>query len=159
VRWHKREYRRGEVASYRLAVTATGVAKVDAQVARDARAAGVPINAADDPDNCTFTLPAIARAGDLQVTVSTAGRSPALAAWLRSRIEVALDDALLDLLDLLSGARADLHDAGVSTELDGWRRALDNGLFDLVKAGRLDDARATLIAELEGGFDLEGAGR
>lgn len=159
VRWHQREYRRGEVASYRLAVTATGVTKVDAQVSRDARAAGVPINAADDPDNCTFTLPAIARAGDLQVTVSTAGRSPALAAWLRSRIEASLDDALLDLLDLLAGTRADLQDAGVSTELAGWRRALDNGLFDLVKAGRIDEARASLIAELDAGADLEGAGR
>jgi siroheme synthase (precorrin-2 oxidase/ferrochelatase) len=102
LRWHQREYRRGEVASYRLAITATGVAAVDAQVAHDARAAGVPVNSADDPANCTFTLPAVARLGDIQVAVATTGRSPALASWLRSRIEAVLDDSLLDLLDLLA---------------------------------------------------------
>lgn len=148
VRWHEREYRRGEVASYRLAITATGIPEVDAQVARDARAAGVPVNAADDPANCTFTLPAIARHGDIQVTVSTNGRSPALAAWLRDRIEETLDDALLDVLDLLAEARAELQAAGHSTELPGWRRALDKGLLDLVADGRTDEARLLLHHQL-----------
>jgi siroheme synthase-like protein len=157
VRWHRREYRRGEVASYRVAVAATGVGAVDEQVARDARAAGVPVNTPDDPANCTFTRPAVARRGDLQVTVSTAGRSPALASWLRGRIEAALDDALLDLLDLLAGVRGELHEAGLPTELAGWRRALDGGLPELVRDGWLDEARALLRAQL--GLDLQGARR
>jgi precorrin-2 dehydrogenase/sirohydrochlorin ferrochelatase len=153
IRWHEREYRRGEVASYRVAVAATGADDVDSQVASDARAAGVPVNVADGPDDCSFTLPAIVRRGDVQITVSTAGRSPALAAWLRTRIEAAIDDAVLDLLDVLAGVRSELRDAGVPTELPGWRRALENGLPDLVRAGRLDEAREALRAELE--LDLE----
>jgi siroheme synthase-like protein len=144
VRWHEREYRRGEVASYRLAITATGIDAVDAQVARDARAAGVPVNSADDPRNCTFTLPAVARRGDIQVAVSTAGRSPALAAWLRSQIESSLDDSLLDLLDLLAEVRTELRATGASSELPGWRRALDGDLPSLVAAGRIDEARDAL---------------
>ncbi|HEV8298926.1 MAG TPA: bifunctional precorrin-2 dehydrogenase/sirohydrochlorin ferrochelatase [Acidimicrobiales bacterium] len=153
IRWHEREYRRGEAASYRVAVAATGANDVDTQVANDARAAGVPVNVADGPDDCTFTLPAVVRRGDVQITVSTAGRSPALAAWLRTRIEAAIDDAVLDLLDVLAGVRTELRDAGVPTELPGWRRALESGLPELVRAGRLDDARALLRAELE--VDLE----
>jgi siroheme synthase-like protein len=149
VRWHEREYRRGEVASYRLAITATGLAAVDGQVAHDARAAGVPVNSADDPDNCTFTLPAVARRGDIQVAVSTGGRSPALASWLRARIESALDDNLLDLLDLLAETRDELRASGEPTELPGWRRALDLGLADIVADGRLDEARALLRRELD----------
>jgi precorrin-2 dehydrogenase / sirohydrochlorin ferrochelatase len=149
VRWHEREYRRGEVASYRLAITATGVPAVDGQVAHDARAAGVPVNSADDPANCTFTLPAIARNGDIQVAVATAGRSPALASWLRSRIEAALDDSLLDLLDLLASTRGEMRDAGLPTELPGWRRALEGDLPALVADGRLDEARALLRRELD----------
>jgi precorrin-2 dehydrogenase/sirohydrochlorin ferrochelatase len=155
VRWHAREYRRGEVASYRLAVAATGDDDVDAQVSHDARAAGVPVNVADGPEECTFTLPAVVRRGDVQITVSTGGRSPALTAWLRTRIEAAIDDVLLDLLDVLAEARADLRDAGISTELPGWRRALDSGLPELVRAGRLDDARALLRAQLELDLHLE----
>ena len=149
VRWHQRPYQRGEVASYRLAVTATGLEEVDSQVARDARATGVPVNAADDPDNCSFTLPAIARKGDIQVTVSTAGRSPALAAWLRNRIDAALDDTLLDLLELLSTTRAEMQAAGLATELPGWRRALDSGVPELVAEGRLDEARVLLRRQLD----------
>jgi precorrin-2 dehydrogenase/sirohydrochlorin ferrochelatase len=157
VRWHEREYRRGEVASYRLAVTATGVAAVDGQVSHDARAAGVPVNSADDPANCTFTLPAVARRGDIQVAVATAGRSPALASWLRERIEATLDDSLLDLLDLFSETRAELRAAGAGTELAGWRRALDGEVPALVAAGRIDDARAVLRRELDMPNALDGA--
>jgi precorrin-2 dehydrogenase/sirohydrochlorin ferrochelatase len=149
VRWHQREYRRGEVASYRIAVTATGITSVDGQVAHDARAAGVPVNSADDPANCTFTLPAVARRGDIQVAVATAGRSPALAAWLRSRIEESLDDTVLDLLDLLADTRAELRAEGIATELPGWRRALDGDLPALVADGRLAEARALLRRELD----------
>jgi precorrin-2 dehydrogenase/sirohydrochlorin ferrochelatase len=149
VRWHQRPYQRGEVASYRLAVTATGRRDVDGQVARDARAAGVPVNAADDPENCTFTLPAIARLGDIQVTVSTAGRSPALAVWLRNRIDSALDDTLLDLLELLAATRSEMQAAGLPTELPGWRRALDSGVPELVAEGRLDEARVLLRRQLD----------
>ena len=149
VRWHQREYRRGEVASYRLAITATGTPSVDAQVAHDARAAGVPVNSADDPANCTFTLPAVARRGDIQVAVATAGRSPALASWLRSRIEAALDDSLLDLLDLLSETRERLRAEGIGTELPGWRRALDGDLPTMVAEGRIEEARALLLRELD----------
>jgi siroheme synthase-like protein len=159
VRHHAREYRRGEVASYHLAVTATGVAEVDAQVARDARAAGVPVNSADDPANCTFTLPAVVRRGDLQIAVSTTGRSPALASWLRARIDAALDDHVLDVLDVLAETRDELRRAGRPTELPGWRRALDGGLVELVADGRLDEARDLLRRQLDLDAHREGVAR
>jgi siroheme synthase-like protein len=108
------------------------------------RAAGVPVNAADDPANCTFTRPAVARRGDIQVAVSTAGRSPALASWLRSRVDELLDDSVLDLLDLLAETRSELQSEGIRTELPGWRRALDGDVPALVAAGRHADARAAL---------------
>lgn len=149
IRWHQRPYQRGEVASYRIAFTATNDSDVNAQVARDARATGVPVNSADDPENCSFTLPAIARLGDIQVTVSTAGRSPALASWLRNRIDDALDDTLLEVLELLAATRSELQAAGLSTERPGWRRALDSGVPQLVAEGRLEEARVLLRRQLD----------
>ena len=131
-----------------LASGATGDPAVNAQVARDARATGVPVNSADDPDNCSFTLPALVRKGDIQITVSTAGRSPALAAWLKTRIEAVVHDTYVDLLDLLAETRAELQLVGRSTESPAWRRALDSGLPDLVAQGRIDEARALLHAQL-----------
>jgi siroheme synthase-like protein len=148
VRWHQRPYRRGEVASYRLAISATGIAEVDDQVSQDARATGIPVNVADVPDRCTFTLPAIVRRGDVQVAVSTNGRSPILAGWLRDRIADGLPDALPALVDVLSEARAELRASGRSSEVPGWREALAAGLLDLAAAGDRDGARALLRGAL-----------
>ncbi len=149
VRWHEREYQRGEAASYRVVITATGRPEIDAQVARDAQATGVPVNAADDPVNCTFTLPAIVRKGDIQVTVSTAGRSPALAQWLKERIDALLDDSWVEVLELLAETRDEMRTQGVSTEQPGWRRALASGVPELVAQGRVDEARVLLRAQLD----------
>lgn len=148
VRWHEREYQRGEAASYRVVITATGVADVDAQVARDAQATGVPVNSADDPVNCTFTLPAIVRKGDIQITVSTAGRSPALASYLKDRIDALLDDSWVEVLELLAEEREKMRADGLPTEIPAWRRALTSGLPELVAQGRVEDARALLRAQL-----------
>ncbi len=149
VRWHPRPYRRGEVASYRLAVTATGLPDVDRRVFLDADAAGVWINSADDPSHCTFTLPAVVRRGDLTVTVSTNGRSPALASWLRRRLDAELGPELEDLLGLLVDVRTELRDAGRPTEVDGWAEAFDDDLHELVRRGDLATARARLRRHLD----------
>ena len=76
----------GEAAGYRLVITATGDPAVDQAVFDDAEAAGVWVNAADDPARCSFTLPAVTRQGPVTVAVATDGTSPALAAWLRDRL-------------------------------------------------------------------------
>ena len=142
--WHRRAYRPGEAGAYRLVVTATSDPSVNSRVARDCQAANVFVNSADDPANCTFTLPSVARRGDLQVAVSTNGRSPALARWLRRRIEREIDSGYAPLLHLLSETRAEARTTHGTSEVDGWEAALDEGLLELVRAGRVGTARARL---------------
>ena len=146
--WQRRAYRPDEAASYRLVVTATSDPAVNAQVARDGEAANVFVNSADDPANCTFTLPSVARRGDLQVAVSTAGRSPALARWLRQRIEREIDSGYATLLELLSEARAEAKARFGTSEVTGWASALDDGLLELVRVGRTVEARSLLRRHL-----------
>jgi precorrin-2 dehydrogenase/sirohydrochlorin ferrochelatase len=139
--WERRAYVPGEVAGYRLAITATSDPSVNAQVAADGKAANVLVNSADDPKNCSFILPAVVNRGDLQITVSTNGRSPALAAWLRKRLEAEFDAAYSGLLDLLEEVRLECRTYFGTSELEGWDAAIDDGLIDLIRTGRLDDAR------------------
>ncbi|MGD9797010.1 MAG: bifunctional precorrin-2 dehydrogenase/sirohydrochlorin ferrochelatase [Acidimicrobiia bacterium] len=146
----RRPYRSGEVAGYRLVLTATGDPEVNRRVHADAEAAGVWVNAADDPANCSFTLPAVVRRGDLSVAVATGGRSPALASWLRARLEGELGPEYEVVLQLLASERDGLRSEGIATEGLPWRDALDGGLLDLVRQGRVDEARA-LIAGVVGG--------
>ena len=74
------------------------------------------MNSADDPANCTFTLPAVARDGDVTVAVGTGGASPALASHLRGEIEAWL-------AEIGAGDAAD--DARRQRSRDARRRRVD----------------------------------
>ena len=148
-----RPYRPGEAAGYRLVVAATGDPATNQQVYDDAEAAGVWINSADDPARCTVTLPARLRQGRLTVTVSTAGHSPAVAAWLRDRLAGELGPEYDQLIGLLAEERTHLRSEGRSTEDVDWRSALDSGILELVRAGRLEAARERLRSCLSSSSD------
>ncbi len=146
VRCEERPYRAGEAAAYRFVVTATDDAAVNQAVFDDGEAAGVWVNAADDPERCSAVLPARVRRGSLLVTVSTEGRSPALAAWLRERLQTELGPEHETLLDLLAEERDRIRAAGGSTEGLDWRGALESGMLDEIRAGRIHSAKELLNA-------------
>lgn len=145
----RRPYAPGEAARYRLVITATGTPAVDAAVAADADASGVWVNSADDPANCSFILPAIVRDGPVSIAVSTSGTSPALASWLRGRIAELLGGATGAMAHLLGEGRAQVKASGRSTETIDWQALLDGPFAELVRAGRIDEARR-LVDELIG---------
>src|SRR5580693_4843163 len=86
ITWHQREYATGDLTGQFLVVAATNVPAVNRAVFAEAEAAGVLINAVDDPPFCDFYFPSVVRRGDLQIAISTAGDSPALAQRLRKEI-------------------------------------------------------------------------
>jgi siroheme synthase-like protein len=129
-----------------LATTATGDPAVDRSVYAAGEARGIWVNSADNPENCSFTLMSVVRRGDLVVTVGTGGRSPALATWLRRRFEAELGPEYATLLDILSEAREELRATGRSSEEPDWQQALDSGMLDLIRAGRVEEAKEQLRA-------------
>ena len=70
----KRSYSPGEAAAFALVFAATDQADVNEQVFRDGDAAGRWVNVADDPQRCSFHLPARVRRGPLQI-LSVRGKS------------------------------------------------------------------------------------
>lgn len=121
----ERPYRPDDLDGVRLVITATGDAETDARVAADATALGIWVNAADQPADCSFILPAIARRGRLSIAVSTDGASPALARRLRDRAGELLTDEVLALAAELAERRRELRAAGGSTEAVDWSPLLD----------------------------------
>ena len=87
---HLRDYAPGDLAGQFLVVAATNVPAVNRAVFAEAQSSGVLINAVDDPPFCDFYFPSVVRRGDLQIAISTAGESPALAQRLRHEINAAL---------------------------------------------------------------------
>lgn len=85
--WHQREFAPGDLDGIFLVVAATNVPDVNSAVYREALQRNVICNAVDDPPNCDFYFPSIVKRGDLQIAISTAGESPALAQQLRREID------------------------------------------------------------------------
>ncbi len=141
---HHRAFRPEDLDGVWLVVTATD----DPATNRAVHAAGevrrVWVNAADDPAHCSFTLLSLVRRGDIVVAIGTNGRSPALAAYLRERIAAELGSEYEGVLELCSQVREELRAAGRSSEDARWRDAFAAGLVDLVRAGRLAEARELL---------------
>jgi precorrin-2 dehydrogenase / sirohydrochlorin ferrochelatase len=140
-----REYRDGDLDGADLAFVATDAGEVNAAVARDARARGVWINAADDPARCTFILPALVRRGDLTVAVATGGSSPALARAIREELETYLTDDYATLAAIAAEARREVRAAGRPVTADAWRRALGPEIRRLIVERGRDDAKQRLL--------------
>ncbi|MDQ1476749.1 MAG: precorrin-2 dehydrogenase [Actinomycetota bacterium] len=141
---HRRPFAAPDVEGAWLVLTATDDPAVNAAVHAAAEASRVWVNSADDPANCSFTLMSVIRRGDLVVSVGTGGRSPALAAHLRRRLEEEIGPEYETLLNLLSEAREGLRGTGRSSEDANWQSVFDGGIVELVRTGRVDEARELL---------------
>lgn len=82
----RRAFRAGDLRRASMVFAATDDRAVNRAVASEARRAGKPVNAADDPLACAFTMPAVARVGAFTLAVSSDGTDPALAARLRDAL-------------------------------------------------------------------------
>ena len=94
-----RPFQREDVVGCRLVIAATGRPAVDRRVAEAARRRRVLVNAVDRPAWCDVILPSVLRRGELQIAVSTGGRSPALARDIRRRLEPLFGEELAALVE------------------------------------------------------------
>jgi siroheme synthase-like protein len=149
----QRGFEPGDLDGAWLATAATSEAAVNRAVYEAAEARRLWVNAADDPEHCSFTLMSVVRQGDLVVTIGTGGRSPALASYLKEHVTEEMGPEWSELLEMLSEARERLRAGGVSSETVDWKRALDSGMLDLIRAGRRAEAKELLEACLSSSSD------
>ena len=130
-----------------LAFVATGDCDRDRAAAETARAAGVPVNVADQPELCDFIMPAIICRGDVAIGISTGGASPALARFIRETIERVLPARLGDLARFAARVRQRIKDLfpKPETRRDVWERLIDGPCGEAVLAGRPAEARRHLL--------------
>jgi precorrin-2 dehydrogenase / sirohydrochlorin ferrochelatase len=147
----QRRYLPGDLSGATLAFAATDQRAVNAAVAAEAREVGVLVNVADAPDEGDFSVPAVARRGDLAIGVSTAGESPAVAALVRDRLIEWLDDGMSDLLTIVAALRREEHADGRRHSAASWRAALNGEALNLTRDGRIAEAETALRSALRGG--------
>ncbi len=147
----QREYREGDVEGYQVVMVATDDGAVNAQVAAEGKRRRVWVNAADDPKNCDFILPAVVRRGKIVVAASTSGTSPALARRLREELEAYMTDDMPALADLLAEVREELRSRGIAPDAEVWQEAIDEELRVLLAQRKHRQAKARLLKALGAG--------
>jgi siroheme synthase-like protein len=149
VRVERRPFEPADLNGALLAFAATDRREVNQAVVDAAVPRGVLVNIADDPTASDFNNPGIVRRRDITLAVSTGGRSPAFARFLREQLQEWLSDTRCTLLDLVAEVRRDLRKAGTSPDPATWKRALDDErVVRAVEAGDREGARRRLFQSL-----------
>jgi precorrin-2 dehydrogenase/sirohydrochlorin ferrochelatase len=114
--WHQRPFQPVDLQGMFLVVAATSSTPVHEQIFAEARSLGVLCNVVDVPHLCDFYYPAVVRRGSLQIAISTAGESPALAQRLRKELEVQFGPEYEAWIAALGEARAEIATKNMSPE-------------------------------------------
>jgi len=160
--WIEREFQPSDLDGNFIVIAATDVPEVNATVYREAAARGIACNSVDDIPNCDFFFGSVVSRGDLQIAISTAGESPAVAQRLRREIDEQLPEDLGPWLAQLGELRREV----LSTQPRGEERRLllhelaqrqicDSALCSTRKLARTGREAARAIA---GHVALVGAG-
>ena len=114
--WNQRPFESADLDGVFLVVAATSDVDVNHAIYREAQERGILCNVVDDPPHCDFYYPAVVRRGQLQIAISTAGLSPALAQRIRKQLEVEFSPAYAGWLEELGNRREKLFSAGGDSE-------------------------------------------
>jgi uroporphyrin-III C-methyltransferase / precorrin-2 dehydrogenase / sirohydrochlorin ferrochelatase len=106
--WHRRRFEAGDLDGKFLAITATDSPHVNAAVYQASVERNIICNSVDDIPNCDFYFGSVVSRGDLQIAISTAGQSPAVAQRLRKEIDEQLPEDLGEWLDELGDLRREV---------------------------------------------------
>ena len=146
----RKHYQPGDLRGAFIAIAATDDRRINLEVAKEARETAIPVNVVDDADSSDFILPSCICRGDVTIAISTAGRSPALARKIRTRLEKDLGDEYAALALLIAEVRAEVKDQGIKVNGDDWQKALDLDLMlDLLKKGDREKAGTVLLDNLK----------
>ena len=116
VEWLPKEFSAADLDRAFLVIAATLASGVNDEVFREADSRGILCNAVDDIERCHFYYGSVVQRGDLQIAISTNGKSPALAQRLRRELEAQFGPEYESWLQHLGAEREELRAAGADAE-------------------------------------------
>ena len=150
----QRPYRSSDLDGVFLVIGATNDEALNRKISADAHRRGKLCNIADRPEACNFILPSIVNRGDLTIAVSTAGKSPAFAKYLRKRLEKGFGPEYVGFLRLMGAVRsrllAEAHDPEAHKPI--FEQLIDAGLLEMIRNGNETQIDSTLKAILGPGY-------
>lgn len=138
-----------------LVIAATDHREVNEAVSADAHQANVLVNVVDQPNLCSFILPAVIDRSPVVVAVSSGGNSPVLARTIRTKLESLIPSAYGKLAELVGEFREDAKKtfSSINERRHFWESVLEGPVAELVFAGDMDKAKQMLGEQFASGHD------
>ena len=150
IQWLDREYMHGDLGKAFLVIAATDNEETQKQVYVEAVTCNLLLNVADVPQRCNFILPATLRRGDLTISISTSGKSPALARKLRMELEKRYGSEYRILVNILGAIRPEILASGLpqSEKENLFKNLLHDDMAEWIKDRKWDIMKEHLRAVL-----------
>lgn len=141
-----RGYVRGDAERYRLVICATDDGALNSRIAGEAKAGGALVNVIDAPEEGNFTVPASIASGELLLTVSTGGISPAFSRMLRRELEETYGSVHGDFLARLGEWRDEVKTLLPTSKERGafWRSVLTEDVMQMLRDGKIKQAEESV---------------
>lgn len=142
----RKYYTSGDLKGYDFVITATGVQKVAEDIRDEAEKERILFNSADFPHVGNCFLPARICKEGFMITVSTDGKSPAMAKYMKERLAETIPDGYGAWLERVTVLRKELKTyikSGTERERF-WRIALGKEMMELVKQGQIEKAEGCI---------------
>jgi precorrin-2 dehydrogenase/sirohydrochlorin ferrochelatase len=154
---HLRGYRHGDMVGSFLVFAATDSPEVQEKVGREAEERKILLNSVDDPARCDFQVPAKVRRGDLLLTISTGGASPALSKRIREQLENQFGEEYRAVIDLFGSIREVVVCDSVSSAENKkmFQELLLSDIVEFAREGRWERVKEILKRTLPAKVDCD----
>ena len=138
INYLKRNYKNGDGASSFLVIAATDNHDVNREIYENCSKLDILVNVIDAPELCDFIVPSSIIRGPVTITVSTDGKSPALAKKIKKEIEQVYGDEYGKLAALMGNLRPRIQNS-INDEVKRmkfWENLLNSNILSLLKNGK-----------------------
>ena len=109
----QREFRMTDLSGADFVIAATDDEALNSRISAYCKSKQIPVNVVDDREKCSFFFPALVKEGALTIGISTDGKSPVAASWVRKEISRTLPAGLGDVIDLIGQIRPQVMELDV----------------------------------------------
>ena len=157
IKLRERPYQSGDLDGMFLVIGATDDEELNRQISNDADHLNTLCNIADRPEVCNFILPSIVQRDDLVITISTSGRSPAMAKKLRKTLESQFGKEYGVFLKLMGAIRKKLLSTSHKPEAHKplFEQLIDADLIAMIEKGKTAEIDALLFEILGEGYNFK----
>ena len=143
----QQKYEEGFLNEVLVVIASTDDEEVNKKVYYDAVKRGILVNVVDRPEFCSFIVPATISRGDLSISISTGGASPALARNIRESLEKQFGDEYGEFAKLLSETRRKILSeiSNESIRRDILQRIAGLDMLEIIKQKGIAEAKKKIL--------------